>query len=181
MAFKYIFALVILAFVVDAMKWRNCDQQSSMRINQVSMSPQSSRMGGGRKVTLGGKFSVAGATGTHYKLHLTLKRRSEETGRWVRVPCFGMCDHEVKCDDLAKTLEGAQCPLKPGTYMGTQTFDLPYFLKSSQGQYQVTGELRDKRDNKRIACLQMMNGAKKAVGQFFGFLVVCLIGLQSIL
>lgn len=157
MAFKQIFVLVIFAFAVDALKWENCDGSSPVNINEIQLKPTPVVVKPGAEVTFGGRFTVAGAAGTHYELDVTLWK-SGWWGTWIRVFCFGHCNRDIGCADLVKLLEGAQCPLQNGEYVvKTQTHKLPdvsvpSFIKN--GKYKIKADLRDKGNNRRISCLE---------------------------
>jgi len=158
MSLTQVFFFVVLAFAVDALKWKNCDGSSPVQIKEIKLSPHPVTLRKGAKVTASGKFRVSGAAGTQYKLHLKLERY---VGWWWNtIPCswYKQCEHNVGCDQLIGLLEGEQCPLQPKDYIVKQQsvvlpdISLPSFL--TNGWYRIRGDLRDRANNKRISCVQ---------------------------
>ncbi|XP_078364264.1 uncharacterized protein LOC144648627 [Oculina patagonica] len=134
MAFKLIFALLMFTFAVEALRVRNCGK-TPVRINFINSSP----LRAGRTVNFNGRFRVLWATGTRFRLFVTLRRGRRVVWRSQR---------NVGCRQLVK----GRCPPGRGTYNAkNQRVVLPAFLPG--GTYQVTGDLRDARNiRRRIAC-----------------------------
>ncbi|KAJ7365940.1 Ganglioside GM2 activator [Desmophyllum pertusum] len=158
MGFAQIFVLVILAFAVDALTWKNCDGSFPVKITEIKLSPDPLVLRKGARVTFGGKFKVAGDAGTQYKLHLSLKKK---VWVWVPLPCIrnvGSCTYDIGCDKMKDLLVGAQCPLPIKAYTVNQRekiltdISVPSFLSS--GTYKIKADLIEKGSTRRIACLE---------------------------
>ncbi|KAJ7365222.1 Ganglioside GM2 activator [Desmophyllum pertusum] len=152
MAFIQIFLLVILAFAVDAHRWNNCDNTSPVRFEEIRLSPDPLRLNKGAGVTFGGKFKVNGDAGTQYTIRVTLKKK---VWFWVTVKDR---TRDIGCDRMKVYIGEAHCPLKNGEYTVKERnqilpdVKLPSFLK--RGNYFIRADLRNKENNKRIACLE---------------------------
>ncbi|KAL9986891.1 hypothetical protein ACROYT_G001100 [Oculina patagonica] len=158
MAFTHIFVLVIFAFAVDALKWRNCDKSSPVEFSAIHLSPHPLRLRAGEKVTFGGKVAVSGALGTQYTINVTPYKSAGWFG-WIPLPCPEQCTLDIGCDQLVGLLEAVQCPLKQGVYaiekqtLALPDLPIPSFLKS--GKYKIRGDVRDRGSNKRVSCLEV--------------------------
>ncbi|KAJ7365939.1 GM2 ganglioside activator [Desmophyllum pertusum] len=80
---------------------------------------------------------------------------------YASIPCIknvGSCKYDIGCDKMKELLEGAQCPLLKKAYTVKQQtvtlpdISIPSFL--TNGYYKITGDLREKGSNRRIACLE---------------------------
>ncbi|KAJ7365785.1 ML domain [Desmophyllum pertusum] len=165
MAFTQIFALVILAFAVDALDWKNCDEISPGKFTEITLSPDPVKLRKGERVRFGGKFTVTGEAGTEYKLHIKLQKKVWFT--WVTIPCrsnFGSCTYDIGCNQMKDVLEGAQCPLENGQYIVKERtvtlpdVSIPSWIKN--GKYFLRVDLSETGNKRRIACLEATLGVR---------------------
>ncbi|KAL9986889.1 hypothetical protein ACROYT_G001098 [Oculina patagonica] len=133
MVFRHIFVLVIFAFAVDALRVNNCKGKMPVKIEFINTSP----LRAGARANFNGRFTVSGATGTNFRLFVTLKRGGQNWRSQTNLSC-------------RKLVQGG-CPPGRGTYNAkNQRVLLPAFLPG--GSYQVDAVLRERGSNRKIAC-----------------------------